>query len=93
MKVGDKLLCKKSEIMNPWNSIEVPDIKSEITKDKYYTISKIGEKHIMILTDICHNAFSTSIYSSVSPWYLYDYFYTPQEIRKIKLEKLNDSYL
>ena len=76
LEMGDKLLCKKNYI---------------IFKELYfYKILKI-EYEINILCE------KQSIYSS---WwfsldpndnpknYIWDYFYTPQELRKLKLERL-----
>ena len=76
LKVGGKLLCKllcKSQ-----------NLYLEFDAGKYYTISKISYDSILIddwwfsLTKI-----------DVAYWsYIWDYFYTPQEVRKLKLKQL-----
>lgn len=90
MNIGDKLLCKKSlkiDLGIKDKHTNYDPNYDELIKDKSYLITKIGEKHIMIFCTKHHQPFST-IRCDVSPWLLYDYFYTPQEIRKLKLEKL-----
>ena len=48
-----------------------------IVKGKYYVIScKIAEKYKL---------------NPNSYWYLWNHFYTPKEIRKMKLKQLNDA--
>jgi len=78
MKVGDKYRCKKS----------LRSVISYTTIDKYYCILRDREHHVMILSDSGYEAFAKVKNNSVSPYYFYDYFYTKQEERKFKLEKL-----
>ena len=71
LKVGDKLLCKKS---------------SECYKKyegKCYTISKIDINYNLIQIDDWFSLYYDDIF-----YYIWYYFYTPQELRKMKLEKL-----
>ena len=74
LKVGDKLLCKQSyKLVNSYH-----DFKKE--RNKYYTI-----------TNIQINVYFDDDWYSLDPndyWCLWDYFYTPQEVRKLKLKQL-----
>ena len=74
MKVGDKLLCKKSYY--------------DIKKHKYYTITDI--KKLNYFVDYYFYMFESRWYC-LDPndiWYIWNYFYTPQELRKMKLKQL-----
>ena len=75
LKVGDKLLCKKSyKLVNNF-------YKCKKERNKYYTITCIDVERIYFEEDFFFNI-------SQSIWYIWDYFYTPQELRKLKLERL-----
>ena len=82
LRVGDKLLCKKN-----YNRIKKNDYRNgrspcKIKKNEYYIITNI---------DISFYFFVDNYWYSLDPnsnWYLWEYFYTPQEIRKMKLERL-----
>ena len=50
-------------------------------KYKYYIITNINSEMIHFLADYYLNKNKTV-------WYLWKYFYTPQELRKMKLERL-----
>ena len=79
-KVGDKLLCKKI----------VKHI--HIKETKYYTITKISYDSVLIddwWFNKNYNFYSFGSYIKKS-YYVWDYFYTPQELRKLKLKQLND---
>ena len=65
LKVGDKLLCKKTVI--------------------YFTILRMDEFIIDIWINDDNDLFSLN---KNSEYYIWDYFYTPQEVRKMKLERL-----
>ena len=83
MKVGDRLVCKTSFGMH------------RVIKGDFVIISDI----------ISHKGFNTLIrvynYTSTGSWAFYlerksmncvwNYFYTPQEIRKMKLKKIDES--
>ena len=79
-----KLLCKKNH--------------DKITQGKYYTFIFIGFKNwYSTVNDIGLTFYFSntplSSLNNVKPqvdFYIWDYFYTPQQIRKIKLEKLNE---
>jgi len=85
MKINNTHKCKKS----------LQTVDCNIQQDKLYEITKISYKHIMINTE-CTNKFGDNVYEcfsttkecNVSPFYFYDYFYTNQELRKIKLNKI-----
>ena len=72
MKVGDKLLCKKS---NNFDEL--------LKKDEYYTIISITKYEIYF--DNHDFYYSTR---RISLWYIWGHFYTPQKIRKMKLKQL-----
>ena len=78
MKVGDKYLCKKSQSFNYYTIIE----------NNYYTIDYLDNIWISVCIDgergITFTLYSDFGYGS----YFYNYFYTKQEERKFKLEKL-----
>ena len=72
-----KLLCKKN-----------PDKSIKITPGKYYHFKDMIVNWYSSLNDN-----SLTFYLSDNPeseLYIWNYFYTPQQIRKIKLEKLNE---
>ena len=83
-----KLLCKKTLINWP------------ITQGKYYTMEKIDDIFYpcRVIDDKGYNHNFTDIpfhqwIRNAKPHrthYIWDYFYTPQEERKIKLQKLNE---
>ena len=76
------LLCKKILINSP------------ITPGKYYTVDKMNESIYRIFYDMCvSDTQGNNWYFSDRPnsfVYIWDYFYTPQETRKMKLQKLNE---
>ena len=75
LKVGDKLLCKKTmfdyRFFKYYNMVE----------GKYYEISKIFDNIIYFSAD------SYSLHKN-SFYYIWNFFYKPQEMRKMKLERL-----
>ena len=81
MKVGDKLLCKKDKIF-----IDV----IIFINDNYYTITIIDKTDNSILIgDIWFYLFKKyNPNGKYNYWFIWDYFYTPQELRKLKLKKL-----
>lgn len=78
IKIGDKLLCKRN--CNYLNTYYF-DI------DKYYLISGIVKENNITYWIIEDFVFSSR---KKENFYLLDYFYTKQEVRGLKLEKLND---
>ena len=72
LKVGDKLLCKKS------------NVSSKMEVEKNYTITGFDQNGVYFDDDWY------SLYPE-SNWYIWKYFYSSQEIRKLKLEKLKQS--
>ena len=101
LKVGDKLLCKKNNNNRKYNNYKLCDKllckKSSECYKKYegkcYTISKIDIKNeYYTITDIqkfyvyvCYDWYKLS---QNDKWYIWDYFYKPQEVRKLKLKQL-----
>ena len=83
LKVGDKLLCKKSDSLRCKRGKSDKVYLGKV-KDKYYIITDIVNNRIYFDDDYYYlNSLSTNWFK-----YIWDYFYTPQELRKMKLEKL-----
>ena len=75
LKIGDKLLCKKTGKLYNIKKI------SYIIKDEYYIqMGDLISKWRFVLNKDNKITFHDL--------YIWDYFYTPQELRKLKLEKL-----
>ena len=79
MKIGDKILCKKSG--------------KGITIGKEYTIISSGKNSVMVIVDGLLGGNATRTYNLVNELdflydYFYDYFYTPEELRQLKLNSL-----
>ena len=75
LKIGDRLLCKRDT-----------DYLGKV-KDKYYTITDIADNKVYF-SDIGN--IKVYFFDDDDDFYIWKYFYTPQEVRKLKLEKLND---
>ena len=77
MKIGDKLICKQN--FGFFNSI-----------GKIYVVTTLHERSCLVkLTNenqFGRFQFSRSLYDY---FYIWDYFYTEQELRKLKLDKLD----
>ena len=82
LKAGDRLLCKKTDGFN-FNLYY-------IIKDKYYIVNNFCNNNGQICGE--NNKlwlFTNDIkYDYHYIWYIWEYFYTPSEVRKMKLEKL-----
>ena len=101
LKVGNELLCKKSNDSRYNNKLKkneyytIIDIDNNLVyfsdkllckkikknynlKNKYYTIE-------IVYVNDCYDWYSSNPESS---WYIWDYFYKPQEMRKMKLKQL-----
>ena len=80
LKVGDRLLCKKTD--------------EEIKKNEYYFITLISytnNYYTIKIIDKTDNSVLIENYwfsNKCSFYYIWNYFYTPQEVRKMKLERL-----
>ena len=75
MKLGVKYLCKKSHKFNYCSVIE----------NNFYKIDYLNYFWISIsIENNCGITFS----NKNNGWVFYDYFYTKQEERKLKLEKI-----
>ena len=77
LKIGDKLLCKKTIYYRQEKDID-------LIENEFYTIAEINSYAIknILWFSIKH---TTTSYL----YYVWDYFYTPQEERKLKLKQLN----
>ncbi len=94
LKVGDKLLCK--------NELKVP------TGSGNYMITIKHENYIVFIVDYNSNfitfeycgfvfnllgAINKNIDSGYdSQYHIWDYFYTEKEVRKLKLERINNEF-
>ena len=85
MNVGDKYLCKKS--LKTWqNKLHI------IKKNNYYKILGKDNLRIITISESGGNfSFASISISSLSPFLFFDYFYTKQEERKLKLLKIKNS--
>ena len=79
MRVGDKLLCKKTRI-----DYQDDNYYTKI-KDRYYIITGLSKYEIRFGADYFWCLDNNSAY------YIWKWFYTPSEIRKLKLKQLNDA--
>ena len=79
LKAGDRLLCKKTDAFN---------LKYKFIKDKYYIVNN------SYINNALHEHAAHLIYGENNKLYLFtnhylwNYFYTPQEVRKMKLKQL-----
>ena len=89
LKVGDKLLCKKSiDFHIDFHNYNI-HFDSIIIKGKYYTITFINNITYFYINKIYFD--NDKFYCStnrISLWYIWDFFYKPQEVRKMKLKQL-----
>jgi hypothetical protein len=78
MKIGDKLICKKSYFYN-----------GNFYSNDIFIVVGFNEYNIRLKTkyDTYHNIRHCS--KQYNELYFYDLFYTQKELRKNKLEKLN----
>ena len=88
MKKGDYVTCVKS--------IDV--LNNTFIKDKQYEIKNIeddGYTSIYVYSDKfkLNLAYGFELYHEKSKRYFYDFFITKQKIRKLKLDKINESNL
>jgi len=80
MEIGDKLLCKNIES----NDVYISDY---YTKNKYYSIVFINERYHYINID-SDNLTTSFMLNENDPFYIWNFFYTQEDIRKLKLEML-----
>ena len=78
MKVGDKMLCIKTKILDSGAYTY-----AKIVKDRYYVVSGISSSLIYIRNGNYTASFATETF--------YEYFASDKEIRRLKLEKINGS--
>ena len=87
LKVGDRLLCKATDFSSQHNKLI----------SVYYTITDIVDNRIYFDDDYCNlvgdvalKTYRRDRYSlnKNDDFYIWEYFYTPQEVRRMKLERL-----
>jgi len=84
MKKGDKLLCKKTYILNTSG-----DEIFILYNGNEYVIDYEDNGFYSIISEYRGIHFNfDSLNKNVADGYLWDYFYTPEEIRKMKLKSL-----
>ena len=79
MKIGDKLLCKKSLI----------GTNHHLSKGEWYKINDIQISNTIFYIIKGHTC---QLKFGGTSWKLEDHFYTIQEARKLKLEKIKTAY-
>lgn len=84
MKVGDKILCKKDYRSNVYNHFIY-------VAGQYYIIKSINNffGFDVVEFNFGDKAFSIDFINNQTN-YFYDYFYNIKEMRKLKLNKLNN---
>ena len=73
LKIGDRLLCKRDIVV--FGKV----------KDIYYIVTDVFDDIVYFNNDFYFR--SDSPYNNCDNW-IWKYFYTPQEVRKMKLERL-----
>jgi len=81
IKKGDKIFCKKNILQTDKKPVILSGKTYEVLSANNLWIEILGESGMKINISI-------SVFSSASPFMYYDYFYTVQELRKLKLDKL-----
>ncbi len=76
MKVGDKLICKSNI--------------NFFIKGGEYTIDKISSNDINLLIKLNHNNYWFNAERNSYSYFVWDYFYTKTELRKLKLDKIKN---
>ena len=83
MKKGEIVICKKDCFCNLINKN-----KPYFTAGKFYKIIDIGETIVFIMGDKYIKPLFLVEVNSLT--YFHEYFYTKKELRKVKLEKINE---
>ncbi len=78
MKVGDSKLCIKTKLLDIR-----PYRYAKIVKDRYYVVSGVSSSLIYVQNGSYTASFRTETF--------YEYFASDSYIRKLKLDKINDS--
>ena len=90
MKIGDKILCKKkfvyrANLKTSWVE-RIFTGKTLFKKGKYYEILNLHDGNsVLVVTTEFGKSFS------ITQAHLKTHFYTPKEIRKLKLQKIKKS--
>lgn len=87
MKVGDKFLCKKDWISVMFNKEDRFLTKGDTYKVKLMTVYDNYDMVLFTGDSGFGEWFTYDIKND--EWYLWDFFYTQKEIRKMKLKKIN----
>ena len=82
MKSGDKLYCKKE--------LYVANFGICFTLDKCYKVASVDVCYLFIQDNDGDNLLFYFYKDKVSDRVCNDYFYTEQELRKLKLDRLNE---
>ena len=88
--VGDRIICKKYyEVHDSYDSYDTAYmVYISFLEGSEYEVVEIDQTYgFYTMITIKYN--SEKCYNFVGD-YIYDYFYTEQELRKLKLEKLED---
>ena len=84
LKVGDRLLCKKGVTDSLSGDIYYKE-------KKYYEIKKVTDEKIILDSEIHGFEDTWYFFPYISfNFYIWDHFYTKIDLRKIKLEKLEE---
>ena len=88
-KIGDRVLCKRDYNVSLGNFSNF----SRFKKDKHYKILYVGNNDfsydILIRSERGEKFGFDLVTNNNDIDVFYDYFYTPDEIRKMKLERIN----
>ena len=84
IKVGDRILCK--------NNLSEFGQNFNFTIGKNYTIEKIIKSEIYMYDDLNYLVWyeNVRVVNKADYISIWNYFYTPNEVRKMKLERLKD---
>lgn len=82
MKVGDKVYCK--------NNLIVPSGDVYFSVGYYYEIIEFGSDLVINNNEDCGCIFAFAKINIHNHWTFNNYFNTPKELRKIKLEEINE---
>lgn len=97
LKIGDKLLCKKSCLINIGNSSfpgDQYDIGFQLDINKYYYITKTSYLNGTIFYFLSDKGTDLDFWccedKKIMATHIWDYFYKKNEVLKIKLKKLEN---
>ena len=85
LKIGDKLICK---LGTDWGNISYGSIS--YIKNNVYTVNSIENDIIATVYIGDENGEDWFYIGKDADYYIWDYFYTLKEFRKLKLKQLSD---